>query len=102
MHTAVFHYPILFYSISVTNKGPNSNNIIDAIKFDSVLRAVINLHWFETLNGDFRYTNRIRLCNTHLCHVTIMRMSLITANQMQLQKESSHCCLEYLLFLNQF
>ena len=47
MHAAVFHYPILFYSISVTNKGTNSNNIIDVIKSESVLRAVINLHWFE-------------------------------------------------------
>ena len=46
MHAAVFHYPILFYSISVTNKGTNSNGIIDVIKSDSVLRAVINLHWF--------------------------------------------------------
>ena len=43
----MFHYPILFYSISVTNKGTNSNNIIDVIITDSVLRAVINLHWFE-------------------------------------------------------
>ena len=43
----MFHYPILFYSISVTNKGTNSNNIIDVIKADYVLRAVINLHWFE-------------------------------------------------------
>ena len=47
MHAAVFHYPILFFLISVTNKGTNSNNIIDVIKSDSVLRAVINLHWFE-------------------------------------------------------
>ena len=39
---AVFHYPILFYSISVTNKGTNSNDIIDVIKSDSVLLAVIN------------------------------------------------------------
>ena len=47
MHAAVFHYHILFYSFSVTNKGTNSNNIIAVIKSDSVLRAVINLHWFE-------------------------------------------------------
>ena len=47
MHAAVFHYPILFFSISVTNKGTNSNNIIDVIKYDSILRPVINLHWFE-------------------------------------------------------
>ena len=46
MHAAVFQYPILFYSISVTNMGTHSNNIIDVIKYDSVLRAVINLHWF--------------------------------------------------------
>ena len=46
-HAAVFHYPILFYSISVTNKGTNLNNFIDVIKSDSVLRAVINLHWFD-------------------------------------------------------
>ena len=44
---AVFHYPILFYSISVTNKGTNSNDIIDVIKSNSVLLAVINLYWFE-------------------------------------------------------
>ena len=43
----MFHYPILFYSISVTNKGTNSKNIIDVFKSVSVLRAVINLHWFE-------------------------------------------------------
>ena len=43
----MFHYPIPFHSISVTNKGTNSKNIIDVIKTDSVLRAVINLHWFE-------------------------------------------------------
>ena len=43
----MFHYPILFYSISVTNKGTNSNDIIDVIKTDSVLLAVINLYWFE-------------------------------------------------------
>ena len=47
MHAAVFHYPILFYSISVTNKETNSNDIIDVIKSDSVLLAVINLYWFE-------------------------------------------------------
>ena len=35
------------HSISVTNKGTNSNDIIDVIKFDSVLLAVINLYWFE-------------------------------------------------------
>ena len=42
-------------------------------------------------NGDFRYTNRIQFRNTHLCHVTIMHMSVTTATQMQLQNESSHC-----------
>ena len=43
----MFHYPILFYSISVTKKGTNLNNIIDVIKSDSVSGAFINLHWFE-------------------------------------------------------
>ena len=43
----MFHDPILFYSISVTNKETNSNNIIDVVKSDSVLQAVINWHWFE-------------------------------------------------------
>ena len=38
------------------------------------------------LNGDFRYTNLIRFRNTNLCHVTIMRMSVTKASQMQLQK----------------
>ena len=47
MHAAVFHYHILFYSISVTNKGTISNNMIDVIISDFVLQAVINLHWFE-------------------------------------------------------
>ena len=46
-HAAVFHYPILFYSISVTNKGTNLNDIIYVIKSNSVLLAVISLYWFE-------------------------------------------------------
>ena len=46
-HAALFHYSILFYSIIITNKGTNSNDIIDVIKSDSVLLAVINLYWFE-------------------------------------------------------
>ena len=40
-------YSILFYSISVTNKGTNSNDIIDVFKSDSALLAVINFYWFE-------------------------------------------------------
>ena len=38
-------YSILF-NIG-TNKGTNSKDIIDVIKSDSVLLAVINLYWFE-------------------------------------------------------
>ena len=72
MHAAVFHYPFLFYSISVTYKGTNSNDIIDIIKSDSVLRAVINLHWFEwrfpihKLDSVSKYTLVARYNNAHV------------------------------------